>query len=225
MLKTLAAAAFAAVMSVTLPATAHAYGNYPVLTPGAWMVSTANGANGHPYQCTVGFIVRKSSGEPGVLTAGHCRRDPANDAVLQLTPNGVAHVGHYTRWEVVPHVRDIGVANAAPSTIPVVSALDGRPVTRVLTAEDVRRDNPILCKSGARTGLSCGPVIEVTDTVVKFRAWDDLGDSGSPVYVIQPDNTVGAVGVLYAHSDDAQGRIIHATLVAPVMNEWGLTLW
>lgn len=217
-------AALAAVVAGQGP-TAHAFGEYPVASPGAFLVSTVLASNGQPYQCTSGFLVRTPEGAPGMLTAGHCRRDPVNDTVLQRTPMGDKMIGRYVRSEVLPGVHDVGLVSSGGSTVPVVSDVDAMRVTRVMTAEDVRREQPQLCKSGARTGLSCGPVTAVTDTQVSFRAWDDLGDSGAPVYARQPDGTVAAVGILYSHSDDPLGRIVHASLVAPVMAQWGLTLW
>lgn len=191
-------------------------------TAGAFLVSTRNAGNGMPYQCTAGFVVRTPNGAPAMLTAGHCRRDPHNNTVLQRTPHGDQVIGHYVRWEVIRGVHDIGLVDLATSSVPPVGTLEGMRVSRVMTAEDIRSEQPQLCKSGARTGLTCGPITAITDTQVSFRAWDDLGDSGSPVYVRQPDGTVAAVGILFGHSDDAQGRIIHASLVSPVMSAWGL---
>ena len=218
------AAAFLALMFTQVPVS-HAWGEYPVASPGAYLVSTSLAGNGQPYQCTAGFTVRTPGGAPGMLTAGHCDRDPVNDTVLQRTPTGDRMIGHYVRWEVTPGVRDIGLVDLAGSSVPLVSQVDAMNVTRVMSADDVRREQPQLCKSGARTGVSCGPVTSVTDTQVSFRAWDDLGDSGAPVYARQADGTVAAVGILFAHSDDVFGRIVHATLVAPVMSEWGLANW
>lgn len=217
-------ALFAAVSTAFAPS-AFAWGEYPVLTPGAYILSNAFDANGNQKFCTAGFMVRTPDGAPHMLTAGHCRQDPNSSTVRQRIPDTDAYVGQYTRWVVNRNVRDMAIVDTAPSSIPLVAALDGRPVVRVMSAGDVRRENPVLCKSGARTGMSCGPVTDVNDNIVSFRAWDEPGDSGSPVYAIQSDNTVAAVGILYAHSDDSQGRIIHATLVAPTMRDWGLTLW
>lgn len=219
-----AGAALATLLFAQMPA-AHALGEYPVASPGAFLVSTVLANNGQPYQCTAGFTVRTPSGAPGMLTAGHCRRDPVNDTVLQRTPTGDQFIGRYVRWEVIPGVHDMGLVDLAGSSVPLVSDVDAMRVTRVMNAEDLRREQPQLCKSGARTGLSCGPITAITETQVSFRAWDDLGDSGAPVYARHPDGTVAAVGILYAHSDDVFGRIVHASLVAPVMANWGLTAW
>ena len=194
-------------------------------TPGAFLVGTTIASNGLPYQCTLGFITRKNDGTVSALTAGHCHMNRGDSTVLQQTPDGVIRVGDYERSEVVRGVKDISLVDLSGSSVPVVPTMDGMPVTHVLTADELRRDNPELCKSGARTGLSCGPITSVTGTTVSFRAWDDLGDSGSPIYTRYPDGTVGATGILFGHSDDAQGRIIHATLIAPYMHTWGLTLW
>lgn len=98
------AAAMAVLVAVLLPRLplAHAFGEYPVASPGAYLVSTAIAGNGQPYQCTAGFTVRTAGGAPAMLTAGHCDRDPVNDTVLQRTPTGDQVVGHYVRWEVIP---------------------------------------------------------------------------------------------------------------------------
>ena len=222
---TICVAAVLAALTVTQLPAAHAWGEYPVASPGAYLVSTSLAGNGQPYQCTAGFTVRTAGGAPGMLTAGHCDRDPVNDTVLQRTPSGDRVIGHYVRWEVIPGVRDIGLVDLAGSSVPLVSQVDAMRVSRVMSAEDIRREQPQLCKSGARTGVSCGPITAVTDTQVSFRAWDDLGDSGAPVYARQADGTVAAVGILFAHSDDVFGRIVHASMVAPVMAQWGLANW
>ncbi|WP_370331224.1 hypothetical protein [Mycolicibacterium hippocampi] len=222
---TICVAAVLAALTVTQLPAAHAWGEYPVASPGAYLVSTSLAGNGQPYQCTAGFTVRTAGGAPGMLTAGHCDRDPVNDTVLQRTPSGDRVIGHYVRWEVIPGVRDIGLVDLAGSSVPLVSQVDAMRVSRVMSADDVRREQPQLCKSGARTGVSCGPITAVTDTQVSFRAWDDLGDSGAPVYARQADGTVAAVGILFAHTDDVFGRIVHASLVAPVMAQWGLSNW
>ncbi|GJF08356.1 hypothetical protein NGTWS0302_11300 [Mycolicibacterium cyprinidarum] len=218
-------AAASTVLTFTQMPASQALGEYPVASPGAHLVSTNLAGNGQPYQCTAGFTVRTASGAPAMLTAGHCDRDPVNDTVLQRTPTGDRVIGRYVRWEVIPGVRDMGLVDLADSSVPVVSQVDAMQVSRVMSADEIRREQPQLCKSGARTGLSCGPITAVTDTQVSFRAWDDLGDSGAPVYARQADGTVAAVGILFAHTDDAFGRIIHASLVAPVMAPWGLANW
>lgn len=220
-----AAAAVFAATTFSQMSTASAFGEYPAVSPGAYLVSTTIAANGQPYQCTAGFTVRNSNGAPAMLTAGHCDRDPVNDTVLQRTPAGDQVIGRYVRWEVIPGVRDMGLVDLGGSPVPLVNQVDGMPVTRVMSADDLRREQPQLCKSGARTGLTCGPITAVTDNQVSFRAWDDLGDSGAPVYARQSDGTVAAVGILFAHSDDVFGRIVHASLVSPVMDLWGLQTW
>lgn len=163
------------------------------------------------------------NGAPALLTAGHCRRDENNNAVLQRTPDGDQVVGSYVRWETVGS-HDISLVDLVGSSIPVVPELDGMAVTSVMNAVELRNEQPELCKSGARTGLSCGPITAITETKVSFRAWDDMGDSGAPVYARKNDGTVSAVGILFGHSDDSEGRTIHASLVAPVMAAWKLGL-
>ncbi|PRC52051.1 hypothetical protein C6A85_59560, partial [Mycobacterium sp. ITM-2017-0098] len=84
------------------------------------------------------FTVRTPNGAPGMLTAGHCDRDPVNDTVLQRTPMGDRVVGRYVRWEVIPGVRDMGLVDLAGSSVPLVANVDGMRVSRVMSAEDIR---------------------------------------------------------------------------------------
>ena len=222
MLKFIAVACAAACSLFIAPA---ASASPAVAYPGAHLVSTMLSSNGHPFLCTLGFVVRDSGGGLNALTAGHCNRNPSDNTVLQRTPGGDLVVGDYTRGVVSPGFRDAGLVSLTSPDVGVVSDVDGRRVSRILAAPDLRAaPDLVLCKSGARTGVSCGPVTYVDDNEVRFRAWDDLGDSGSPVYALLQDGTAGAVGILYAHSDDAEGRIIHASMVAPVMWDWGLSL-
>ena len=196
-------------------------GEYPVSTPGARLVSTALARNGLPYQCTLGFVVNGPQGV-AALTAGHCRLDPANNAVLQRTPGGDVVVGRYLWSRIDRGVRDVSLVSLG--AVPVVPALDSRAITTVLTAKQLHTPGLVLCKSGARSGETCGPLTAVTKTTVSFRAWDDYGDSGAPVYTYLPDGTIAAVAILHGHNDDAWGRVIHATLVAPVLDDNDLTL-
>lgn len=211
------------VLGLFSPVTASAQpaGDYPVSTPGARLVSTALAQNGLPYQCTLGFVVNGPQGV-AALTAGHCRLDPTNSAVLQRTPGGDVVVGRYLWSQIDRGVRDVALVSLG--AVPVVPALDSRPITKVLTANQLRTPGMVLCKSGARTGETCGPLTAVTKTTVSFRSWDDYGDSGAPVYTYRPDGSVAAVAILHGHTDDAWGRVVHATLVAPVLEDNGLTL-
>jgi hypothetical protein len=215
--------ALAALLAATLVTSPVVHASPSVTSPGAHLVSTIMSGNGTPYLCTLGFIVRGIRGSQGALTAGHCNRDPESGTVLQRTPNGDVMVGVYVRQEISPGFRDVGFVEFVPEVADVVTDIGGWHVSRVLTAKEIHTGME-LCKSGARTDLSCGPVVFVDANEVRFRAWDDLGDSGSPVYTYLPDGTLGAVGTLYGHSDDAAGRIINVTLADPVMRAWGLSL-
>lgn len=144
--------------------------------------------------------------------------------MLQRTPDGDKLIGYYTKWEIAEGVDDAAFIDLMSSDVPVSPELDGRRVAKVATANDLRASRPELCKSGSRTGLSCGPIVNITNTQVSFRAWDDAGDSGSPVYSYLPDGSIVAVGVLFGHNDDLAGRVIHASLLSPVLAKWNLTL-
>lgn len=209
--------------SLTSPS-AHAWGEYLSVSPGSHLVSTAMSDEGYPFQCTAGWAVHDSFGEPGLVTAGHCRLDKSNNSAFQRTILGDILIGYYTNWEMAQGVDDAAYIDLTNPRMILVPKLDGRKIARVISAEEVKKSRPELCKFGSRSGLSCGTITSVTDTEVSFRATDEPGDSGAPVYVYQSDGTVAAVGILFGHTDDAKGRVIHVSLLAPLLEKWKLTL-
>lgn len=204
--------------------TAHAWGEYLSISPGAHLISTALSDEGFPFQCTAGWTVHDIFGKPGLVTAGHCRLDQSNNSAFQRTILGDRLIGYYTNWEMALGVDDAAYIDLTTTDMTLVPKLDGREISRTMSVREVKDTRPELCKTGSRSGLSCGPITDVTATEVSFRAWDEPGDSGAPVYVYQPNGTVAAVGVLFGHTDDAQGRVIHASLLAPLLAKWKLTV-
>ncbi len=78
-----------------------------------------------------------------------------------------------------------------------------------------------ICKTGAQTGETCGPVTAVTGNLVEARVYSTIGDSGSPGFVVNPDGTVSAVGILQGGpvDDDSSTDFV---LVEPILRQWGL---
>lgn len=196
-------------------------------------VQYADGSGG--MGCTAGFLVRSSTGQAGVLTAGHCNR-PGQRSTVSMNLAGIlpyAKVGTFSRTVsegVHEEQHDIGLIQLDGETVPRSSAIGASlPVSGVATALHVGQE---LCKFGMGTGEStCGQVTQITGSKVVFRAVGQCGDSGGPVYVNQGDGTVGAVGILIRGGDPytpqpkcfAPARFSVAELVQPWLDKWHLT--
>ncbi|EFV12469.1 trypsin-like serine protease [Segniliparus rugosus] len=189
-----------------------------------------NDPAGGRFECSSGFVVKLSDGTPGILTAGHCSHGPSVP-VTQFDTSSTEHrVGYYVRAANDDTVMgaDIGLISVQ-SDLPVRSGLWGRvPVEGILTAEDARSlpAGEQVCKIGAKTQFSCGPVTEVRGDKVFFRADDTNGDSGSPVFVPAPDGKgVYALGVLVRGTGSSDGSgTIEAQTIAPYLRAWGVKL-
>jgi len=77
------------------------------------------------------------------------------------------------------------------------------------------------CKFGAVTGETCGKVTGIDGDVVEASVHSLNGDSGSPGYVLNPDHTVSAVGLLMS-SPEGDDHTTYFVLVDPLLSKWGL---
>ena len=77
------------------------------------------------------------------------------------------------------------------------------------------------CKIGAVTGKTCGAVKDVAGDVVEAKVYSLNGDSGSPLFVKNPDGTVSAVGLLMS-SPGGDDYTTYFALVNPLLGRWGL---
>lgn len=221
-----AAAAVVALMSAAAPAAADpdTVGD-PVppstaVTPGAGVGlydANSRGASA----CTLGFLATGADGRRYVLTAGHCDK---GGSVVMPTPTGFRRVGLFAHTIDEPgsDIAAIALADTAPPQDARV--LSRRPVTGVTA--DVSTDDT-LCFYGMRTGghPHCGrvtapPNAEDGDYLVTFAVAAVPGDSGSPVYRIEPDGNATAVGIL----DSATATKATATLLKPFLSRWNLSL-
>lgn len=205
----------------------------PTIGPGtAVAVTFADGTGG--MACTAGFLVRTTSGQTGVLTAGHCNK-PGEASRVSMNSGGgpYSSVGTFTQTVsegTRGEAHDIGLITLDSDTIPRSASIAGSmPLARV--ADDVQVGQQ-LCKFGMRTGrVECGQVTEVTESKVVFLAASECGDSGGPVYLIQPDGAA-AVGIHIRGgraNDPNPGCSLPATfsvaeLVRPWLDHWGLTV-
>lgn len=191
----------------------------PAITPGAGLaIYNADATSGDT--CTAGWLAHDSAGQPVMLTAGHC--DQGGRVTMKWTESGAYET--IGTFEQSVHEggtgenADIGlVALTNPGIAGDSRVLDRRPVEGV--ASEVRPGD-VVCKYGVVTGRKCGPVTAVTPTKVVFGAPAEVGDSGGPVYLIQPDGDAIAVGI--AIRGDESGSV--AELVQPWLQKWQLTL-
>lgn len=105
------------------------------------------------------------------------------------------------------HVTDGRVLRGGHVEIPFIGAINGLsalahaiyPDRRIAGRHGVNSVQPgqIVCKDGGRTSRTCGPVLHVNEDtgelVVLIVAIQ--GDSGSPVYTLNPDRSANIIGI------------------------------
>jgi len=202
--------------------------------PGAGIyVDYADGSGG--MGCTAGFLVRTSTGQAGVLTAGHCNR-PGELSKVTMNLAGIlpyATLGTFSQTVsegVRSEQHDVGLIVLDGDHVPQTSAIAASlPVSGVATDLQIGQQ---LCKFGMGSGgAACGQVLNVTDSKVVFLAAGQCGDSGGPVYLVQSDGTASAVGILIRGGDprtpdagcSAPAEFSVAELVQPWLDKWNLT--
>ncbi|AGB27124.1 hypothetical protein Mycsm_07024 (plasmid) [Mycobacterium sp. JS623] len=193
----------------------------PAITPGVGLVvSNADDTGGDT--CTGGWLAHDASGQPVMFTAGHC--DMGGRVSMKWTISGAYEtIGSFTRSVNEgkgAEDSDIALIALDNGAIPGDSrVLDRRPVEGATT--DVKVGD-VLCKYGNATQRQCGPVVAApTASKVQFAAHGEPGDSGGPVYLIQPDGDAVAVGITLGRN--ASGEEV-AELVQPWLQKWQLTL-
>jgi V8-like Glu-specific endopeptidase len=217
----------------------------PELTPIALPASSAAGPGAGIYVeyadgsggmgCTAGFLVHTGTGQAGVLTAGHCNR-PGKPSKVVMNLGGIlpyAKLGTFVRTVsegVHSEQHDIGLIVLDGDNVPQSPAVTATlPITGVTTDLSIGQE---LCKFGMSSDeAECGPVLDITDSKVTFSAGGQCGDSGGPVYLIQPDGTATAVGIDIRGSNPANpnagclapARFSVAELVQPWLDKWHLT--
>ncbi len=174
------------------------------VSPGVGIyVQYADGSGG--MGCTAGFLVRTSTGQPGVLTAGHCNR-PGEPSKVTMNLAGIlpyTTLGTFSRTVsegVQNEQHDIGLIVLNGDNVPQNPAIGASlPVSGVATELQTGQE---LCEFGTGSGAAvCGQITEVTDSKVVFLAPGQCGDSGGPVYLNDSDGTVRAVGILIRGGD------------------------
>ena len=151
------------------------------------------------------------------MTSGHC--DQHDDSVW--TYAGDVPLGRITASEHDGDTRDAAIIHLDPKAGPPIGHIGGKYLVRdVLSATQIQVGAPF-CKIGAVTGETCGVVKDVTNDVVEASVYSLNGDSGSPGFVMNPDGTVSAVGLL-TDSPDGDDYTTYFALVSPLLGRWGL---
>lgn len=167
--------------------------------------------------CTAGFVTQNDHGDYYLLTSGHCDSHDGS----QWTDVFETPLGRITASENNGEDRDAAIIRLDPAAGRPNGKVAGRyPVANVLTADQIHVGMTI-CKTGAQTGETCGPVSAIIGNLVETDVYSTIGDSGSPGYVVNPDGTVSAVGLLMGGpvDDDYSTDFV---LLDPFLRQWGL---
>ncbi|MEB3020260.1 S1 family peptidase [Mycolicibacter sp. MYC098] len=167
--------------------------------------------------CTAGFATQGADGGYYLLTSGHCDMHDGS----QWTDVFDTPLGRIAASEDNGADQDAAIIRLDPAVGVPNGSVGGRyPVRDVLTAEQIR-PGMTLCKIGAMTGETCGEVTAVDGNVIETRVFSTLGDSGSPGFVINPDGTASAVGILMGGPEDDDSTTTFV-MVDPLLHRWGL---
>ncbi len=207
-------------LAVATAPEAAAYPKVTTLTPGA-PIGTYTAAGTRDAACTAGWLARTSSGDPVMLTAGHCF---SNGVGSQTLVGLDANAGNYTKvgeadYVVHTDTADVAVVPVAASVSLDARVLERRPVSGVVAAATPGDE---VCMFGAESGRHCGTVtlIDGDSAQVWTKMQSTRGDSGAPVYKIGRSGTAQPVGILVQGNGDA--TIVQP--IADVLRERELTL-
>ncbi len=187
-------------------------------SPGAGMYPGAALLVGNE-MCTAGFVVRNQRGVNLMLTAGHCdvggpvRASSAGSwvpAAEFVASSYLGQDGDDPDIAVMKPAGTVDLSSAVGASLPVAGYVP------------MVYDGLKLCKWGAATGRSCGPVIESSPTKVKFAARVAPGDSGGPVWAYLPSGAAVGVGITIRQS--ATDGYPVAELIGPWLDRWQLNM-
>lgn len=170
------------------------YGSTPA--PGIEIVHAKTQTPGDTVPCTLGPAVSS-----GYLTAGHCAKGFSPDQYLVGSPTG--DLSLLGAAESVNGPVDAAVIKT--SRTPVTRIAGTWPVAGVLTQAGVQKLVPVdsfVCFAGAVSGVRCGPRIADRNGLVAFSGVSVEGDSGAPVFVVDPAiKRAALVGILKGGND------------------------
>jgi phage baseplate assembly protein gpV len=176
--------------------------------------------------CTSAFTAEGDDGDYYLMTSGHC---DAHDGSVWTYGDDQAPLGKIVKGEYHENpdtgtqTKDAALIKLDPAAgVPSGDIAGKYPVRDALSLSAITVGTQ-MCKVGAVTGETCGPITNIEGNyVVEANLHCTGGDSGSPGFVKNPDGTASAVGILTSASDDEQTT--YFILVAPLLTKWGLRL-
>lgn len=224
------AAIAASLTAVLAPAVANAA---PIKVSATDKIVIIHRSGSDPSTCTVGFVFTGTDGEPRAITAGHCGE--AGDVVQTADHRTIGRIAETSFVESGTDAmrfnsRDTALVSFTPGAVTVEDEIPGvGRVNAIAEREDAERANPVACKLGQATGLTCGPLISIKtpSPMLAFRMASANGDSGAPVWMYDADGKVLALGTVSSDGNlpGGPGNDAGVTYVEPVdtyMSKWQL---
>lgn len=200
----------AAIVAVIAPAVSGA--SPGMLSPAdPLLVSSASGSR----TCTLGFLFTGADGYARGVTAGHC--GDIGDVATTTSGNQVGKITRHGRGDLA--LIDIRTELRVFGKVPGIGEVRG-----VITPDEINRTQPLLCKRGIASGLTCGHLTSPAEKDYFVMSGGSVsGDSGSPVWATAADGSLRAAGIVSGVMDDGSGDA-YIIPVAPYMQEWGLAI-
>ena len=182
--------------------------------------------------CTVSWPIVATTDDPGYLTAGHCMAAKSaplwmytamNKSAREQLPPLQSYDRGYDR-DGVYHDASVFFLSASqqqgPYGVEIAPGVRLRGVLGVDAVRSLPAGTP-MCMNGARSGLTCGPLVRATSVQVRWGGSAVHGDSGAPVFVVDERGEAMAVGMLAYGPTDTDNYV---TYLAPVLKRMGLRL-
>jgi hypothetical protein len=173
--------------------------------------------------CTAGWILPGADGVPVMLTAGHCQ-PPKADRVS--SPLGPGEVGV---WESAWAAQPAGLGDVAAVRLTLVdpAKVDDGKIAGVMPSAEVAKLAPRTqaCAWLPNSGTICGEISDGGGNVAMLQTDGPStiadGDSGSPVWTLDRDGNVVAIGVISTTATEDLTRIAY---IEPAVRAYNLTL-
>ncbi|KXP08716.1 hypothetical protein [Tsukamurella pseudospumae] len=213
-----------------------AYGVEPA--PGIAAFQTKS--NGELGGCTISFPVSDRKGTVAFLSAGHCDNRNGERLFMYTTGDnsGTLELGDYQQGknDVEIGAPDVPIPGATSRDYTVLTMgpqLYRGYGTAIVPGIRLRGTMPMsavralpagttICRHGARTGVTCGRLIQANERDFTWGARSIKGDSGGPVFVVNAAGEALGVGITSALGADGTSSI--GTYLDPALKSLGLDL-